>query len=143
MIPGLRPTGSTLALLLAASLSQAIETPFSPFKDGYASGTLYNGNGRSLIVRTSDNSKAWISHALFDGAGEGLKGARLQIYVKDVVHGGQIKAYLASSLNALENQTTLKNLVTPKDSVGVATLRDPEDIQHVVVIPLAPGFLKS
>jgi len=131
---------TTLAFAIVVVPTGAVETPFTAYKDGYANSTAYSGNSRALIVRAGD-TKAWISHALLDAAGRNPVNARLEIYVVDVVHDGQIKAYLADSLNSLENQTHLSNL-HEADSVGTAAIKAIDAIQHMVSIPLSAAFLK-
>ncbi|GEM_PF-3507018 len=135
-----------IAILAAAVaalplIPKAGETPFTPYKDGYATSSTYTGNSRTLIIRSPD-SKGWISHALVDGSGQGLISARLQIYVKDVVKDGDLKVMLATSLNTLENQTRFTDLKA-KDSVGGVSLKAVDHIQSMVEIKLSPAFLKS
>ena len=65
----------TLGVLLALP-GHASKTPYTPFKDGYATPSLYSGNTRFLVIRAGD-SRGWVSHGLADGAGEGLIGAML------------------------------------------------------------------
>ena len=131
------------AILIVGNLcvtTHALETPFTPYKDGYANSTAYTGNSRTLIVRS--DSKGWMSHPFPDGSGKGLQGARLQVYVKDVVHDGVLKVYLAPALGALENQTHFSDLVS-KDSVGGVIIKAADHIQHVVEIPLNAAFTKA
>ncbi len=123
-----------IGVLAAGTAASALETPFTPFKDGYANASQYNGTNRTLIVRAGD-SKAWVAHALNDGAGAGVVKARLEVYVKDVVRDGKLKVYLASNLNRLETQTRFENLESG-DSVGAIAVGAAADIQKMVSIPL-------
>ena len=119
----------------------AVETPFTAYKDGHASSSAYTGNARTMMVRAGD-FKGWVAHALADGSGQGLQRARLQVYVKDVIHDGKLTAWLGSSLSTLENQTHLTDLQA-KDTVGSAALSASKHIQGMVDIPLNSVFLKS
>ncbi len=132
---------SCLVCGIGVKSASAIETPFTPYKDGYAATSVYTGNSRTLLVRGGDY-KAWISHALADGAGQGLLKAHIQIYVKDVVKDGKLIVWLGSSLNALENQTRFTDLRT-KDTVGSVDLAAAKHIQAMVDIPLNAAFIKS
>ncbi len=140
-IRNLAVTVALAAVCAAPRVAFAVETPFTPFKDGHASSSVYTGNARTLIVRAGDY-KAWISHGLSDGAGQGLLKARLQVYVKDIIHDGKLVVWLGSSLGALENQTHLSDLRT-KDTVGSADMSAAKHIQGMVDIPLNAAFLKS
>ena len=138
-----RKNVSVLALGLIATIivsAPASETPFTPYKDGYVSSQTYSGNSRTLLVRS--DSKAWITHALVDGAGKGLVGARLQVYVKDVVHAGKLKVYVGTALTQYENQTRSADYKA-KDSVGSASLKLDEESQRILDIPLSATFIKS
>ncbi len=138
-----RLSALSLPALLAGFVfeaAQAIETPFTPFKDGYANATQYNGTGKTLVVRAGD-SKGWIAHALGDGSGTALLKGRLSIYVKDVIKDGTLRVYLATSLNLLENQTRFENLKS-SDSVGSVVIAASKDVQGMVSIPLAPILVK-
>ncbi len=126
-------------LLMINGAAFAVETPFTPFKDGYANPSLYNGTSKTLIVRAGD-SKGWVAHALGDGAATGLQKARLQVYVKDVIKDGTLRVYLAANLNFLENQTRFENLKSA-DSLGSVHIGAAKDIQTMVSIPLAPAVL--
>lgn len=127
--------------LCASAVAFAVETPFTPFKDGYANPSQYNGTSKTLMVRAGD-SKGWVAHALGDGSGSGLEKARLEVYVKDIVKDGTLRVYLATSLNPLESQTRYSDLKSG-DSVGAVKLAAARDIQGMVSIPLAPAVIKK
>ena len=131
---------AAMFLTLSGSLSNALETPFTAYKDGYVSGSSYSGNSRTLLVNA--NTKAWVSHALLDSATKGLIGARLQIYVKDIAHAGLLKVYVGTNLTSYENQTHLSDLKT-KDSVGAVSLKIDEESQRTLEIPLSGAFIKN
>jgi hypothetical protein len=128
-------------LFVGAVSIQALETPFTAYKDGYAAVSLYTGNSRTLLVRSGDY-KAWVSHALADGSGQGLLKAHLQVYVKDVVKDGKLIVWLGSSLTTLENQTHFTDLRT-RDTVGSIDLLGSKHIQAMIDIPLSAAFVKS
>lgn len=52
-------------------------------------------------MRAGD-SKAWIVHALPDGAGEGLQGACLLLYVADIARDGSLRVSLVLALQGVE-----------------------------------------
>ena len=133
--------GIPLAVLALAAQALAIETPFTPFKDGYANASQYNGTGKTMIVRAAD-SKGWVAHALGDGAGAGVTKARLMVYVKDVIKDGTLRVSLATSLNLLETQTRFENLKAG-DSVGAVRLAAAKDIQTMAAIPLSAAAVKK
>jgi hypothetical protein len=132
------------ATFLGACLGvvQALETPYTPFKDGHADISAYNGNARSLEVRAGD-SKAWVAHALGDGSGQGLVKARLMVYVKDVIRDGTLRVHLVSDpLSSPENQTRLEQLRTG-DSLGSISLKAADHVQAMVSIPLTAALVEA
>jgi microcystin-dependent protein len=108
----------------------ALETPFTPYKDGHASIKSYQGTTRTLFVRANE-SKAWVSHPVGDGAADGVVSARLLVYV-----------FLGSALEGLENQTKFTSLAS-NDTVGSIGLRLSDHVQEVVSIPLSANFIKT
>jgi hypothetical protein len=119
----------------------AVETPFTPFKDGYANTSQYNGTTKTLIVRAGD-SKGWVAHTLGDSSAVGLTKARLSVYVKDVIKDGTLRVYFATSLNFLENQTRYENL-KGSDSAGSINISANKDIQGMVSVAIAPAIIKK
>lgn len=134
---------SPLSLLLALQTlpPHAMESPYTPYKDGQATSSTFSGNGRTLEVRAGD-SKGWIVHALPDGDAENMRGARLLVYVADVIRDGTLRVSLGTLGQLLENQGRMELLATG-DSVGYAPLRALNHIQAMVSIPLGAAFLKS
>ncbi|GEM_PF-2798479 len=131
---------SLLATLLILSFSIGQETPFTPYKDGYATPSAYNGTSRTLKVHDPD-SKAWITHPVGDGAEKGVTKARLQVYVGAVTHPGKLRVFLCSPLGQLEAQTRYNDFQA-KDSVGEVSLSY-DSLQRMVSIPLSPVFVKA
>src|SRR4051812_20089200 len=80
------------------------ETPFTPYRDGYATSTALVGNSRTLKIRDAE-SKAWVSHPIGDGAETGVLKARLQVYVNNVSKSGTLKVYLCKPWEKLEGAT--------------------------------------
>lgn len=119
----------------------AAETPFTPFKDGYANTSQYIGTSKTLIVRAGD-SKGWVAHSLGDSSSVGLSKARLSIYVKDVIKDGTLRVYFATSLNFLENQARYENLKA-SDSAGIINISAARDIQGMVSVPISSAILKK
>lgn len=141
-----RPASSCLraalvGFLLGVPSARAVETPFTPYKDGCVTLSTWVGNSRTLQVR-ADESRAWVSHALPDGQERLPAGARLSVYVKDITRDGRIKVYLTTTLRSLEQQT--RNLeYAAKDSVGSTELRAQDHLESMVDIPLSEVFLNS
>jgi hypothetical protein len=119
----------------------ALETLYTPYKDGYATPSTYIGNSRTLLVSHPD-SKAWVSHPIGDGAEKGVTKARLQVYVKDVVRDGKLRVFLKSAVDRLENQTRYGDIMAA-DSLGDSVAITLKDVQRVVNIPLGAAFLKG
>jgi Collagen triple helix repeat (20 copies) len=138
-------SGSVLTALLgglAFSVSHALETVYTPFKDGYANPQQYNGTSRTLQVRSGD-SKAWVQHALPDAAGDDLLNARLSLYVKDVVRDGTLRVYLAASPRGLEHQTRFDELKATGDAIGTFAVRARDHIEEQISIPLSDALVKA
>lgn len=130
-----------VGFLLGVPSARAVETPFTPYKDGYVTLSTWVGNSRTLEVR-ADESRAWVSHALPEGPERLPAGARLSVYVKDIARDGRLKVYLTTTLRSLEQQT--RNLeYAAKDSVGSAELRAQDHLETMVDIPLSEVFLNS
>ena len=143
--PNLRHLVLTLSVIgtaIGTAKGGVLETPFTPFKDGYADPSSWIGNSRTLVVRAGA-TKAWISHALADGAGDGLVKARLAIYVKDVVRDGNLKVSLATGLNYLESQTRFDYLKAKPDTIASVAIGAAANAETIISIPLGEAFLKS
>lgn len=119
----------------------ALETPYTPYKDGHADVSSYNGSARTLEIRAGD-SKGWVVHAVSDGSGQGLLKARLSLFVKDVIRDGTLRINLASSLGYLENQTRLEYLKS-SDSLGSISIRAADHVQGMVSIPLGQALVSA
>ena len=117
----------------------ALETVYTPVKDGYASPQRFNGTSRILQVHAGD-AKAWVQHALPNAAGADLAGARLSLFVKDVASDGTLKVYLAAAPRGLEHQTRLEELRASGDAVGTITIKARDAIEEQVSIPLSNAF---
>lgn len=128
-----------LALAFAA---HALETVYTPFKDGYANPQQYNGTSRTLQVRSGD-SKAWVQHALPDAAGDDLLSARLSLYVKDVVRDGTLRIYLAASPRGLEHQTRYDELKATGDAIASFAVKARDHIEEQISIPLGDAMVKA
>jgi hypothetical protein len=134
-----------LATLLAAGLASvhAVETPFTPFKDGHADLSGVSGVARTLLVRAGD-SKAWVIHAIADGATDNLAKARLLVYVKSVSKDGTLRAYLSKPITTLEANTPLHQLAASADDpVGTAAIKSADHTQAMVSIPLNAAFITA
>jgi hypothetical protein len=130
------------ALCLAAAILSpihALETVYTPSKDGYANPQRFNGTSRILLVRAGD-TKAWVQYALPNAAGADLAGARLSLFVKDVIRDGTLKVYLAASPRGLEHQTRLDELKASGDAVGTLTIKARDAIEEQISIPLSNAF---
>jgi hypothetical protein len=120
----------------------AVETPFTPFKDGNADAASASGVGRTLLVRAGE-SRAWVVHPIADGTAGAVK-ARLQIYVKDIRKDGTLRVLLASPFRTPEANTPLSQLRPAQtDMVGSAALKANDHIQGMVSISLNGEFLKA
>lgn len=130
------------ALVLAAAVlspAHALETVYTPFKDGYANTQHFNGSARILQVRSGD-TKAWVQHALPNAAGADLAAARLSLFVKDVIRDGTLKVYLAAAPRGLEQQTRLDELKASGEAVGTLAIKARDAIEEQVSIPLSAAF---
>ncbi len=131
---------SFLGIFLASP--RALETVYTPFKDGFANPQHFNGTSRALQLRSGD-SKAWVQHALPNAAGADLIAARLSVFVKDVVRDGSLKVYLASSPRGLEHQTRFDELKANGDAVGSFSIKARDHIEEQISIPLSDAFVKA
>ncbi len=133
---------TALMLALAAQAVIAMETPHTPFKDGYANPVLFYGQTQTLKVRGTE-TLAWINYALAGGVLSGLQGARLLVYAAAVHQTGVLQVKLAKQLSHPEDATPFSVLQPASDSsVGMATVRT-EDAGEMVNIPLDTAFLAA
>ncbi len=128
-------------LLTTPHIAMGVETPFTPFKDGYATlSSGWFGTTKTLSVKSGE-SKAWINHAIAGGAMQGLQGGRLAVYIKDVKRPGKLNVFLAKSLGLPENNVRLTQLqaleTTPIGSLAITN----EHLEEVLSISLSQAFL--
>lgn len=133
-----------IAILMALAIPSAwaLESVYTPVKDGYADPQHFNGSARTLKVRSGD-SKSWVQYALPKSSGEDLVSARVSVYIKDVVRDGSLKVFLAASPRGLEYQTRYDELRPAGAVVGSVFIKARDHVQEQVSIVLSAEFNKA
>ncbi|MEO7423537.1 MAG: tail fiber domain-containing protein [Fibrobacteria bacterium] len=133
---------AAILMMLAVPHSWALESVYTPVKDGYADPQHFNGSTRTLKVRSGD-SKGWVQYALPSASGEDLVSARVSVYIRDVVRDGSLKVFLAASPRGLEYQTRFDELQSVGAVVGGVVIKARDHIQEQVSIVLSNEFTKA
>lgn len=129
------------SVLASFGAVQAVETPYTPFKDGFATLSEASGVSRTLMVQAG-SSKAWVIHPLSDGSTGSASRARLSVYVKDIRKDGVLRVSVANPFRTPEANTQLRELKSA-DSVGAFTLKANDHIQGMISIALNQAFFRA